>query len=145
MKMNNATIIQLMNLLQKYKDSKLPQKISYAIGRNLIVFENEYKFYQNQLNSVLEKYNDDILKDENGEMLTKNGIPVVKKESEQDFYKELNDLLSIDVEVNLYTVDEESFNYDDNSGRYDVLSPSNVAELSSVLCFEQNVTINDED
>ena len=45
MKTNNFIIINLLNVLNGYGNKRLPQKISYAITRNLMVIEKEYKKY----------------------------------------------------------------------------------------------------
>jgi hypothetical protein len=62
-------------------------------------------------------------------------LPIVAKEVEQDFFKEVNDLLSIQVEVNLYTIPDTTFDYESN-GRYDELSLKDTLLLMSILCSE---------
>ena len=37
MKIKNTEVISMLNNLSKYKDTKLPQKISYAITKNNII------------------------------------------------------------------------------------------------------------
>ena len=48
--------------------------------------------------------------------------------------QKVNDLLNIEFDIDLFTISEECFNYDDTIGKYDVLSPSEIMFLQSFLC-----------
>lgn len=135
MKFANIEIINAMNVLDKYSNKKLPQKIGYAITRNLMIISKEYQVYEAQFKKMLDVYADYIIKDDAGNMIVNNsGIPVVKEEKLDEFNKELTDLLNIKVDLNLYLIDEEYFNYDDKAGVYDVLSVKEIFALQSILC-----------
>lgn len=136
MKMNNLTIISLLNILNNYSNKRLPQKISYAITKNIMAIEKEYNVYTEQLNKIINAYSDYIEKDSNGNVLTeKNGIPKICNESKKaHFTEEINDLLNIELDINLFTIDEEAFNYDD-SDKYACLTPIEIIQLQNILCI----------
>ena len=121
--MRNIELIIISNNLEKYKDKKLPQKISYAITKNNMLIMQEQKVYIEEFNKIIKEYDEYIIKDTDGQMkLNTNGIPMVKAEVEKEF------------DIDLFTISEECFNYDDTIGKYDVLSPSEIMFLQSFLC-----------
>ena len=135
MRMRNIELIIISNNLEKYKDKKLPQKISYAITKNNMLIMQEQKIYIEEFNKIIKEYDEYIIKDTDGQMkLNTNGIPMVKEEVEKEYLTKVNDLLNIEFEINLFKIDEECFNYDDTVGKYDVLSPSEIMFLQSFLC-----------
>lgn len=133
--LTNFELINLINILNDNVDKKLPQKISYIITKNILVFQKELEAYNKSLNKLTSCYDDYIVKDENGKMMyNDNGIPMFSnKEKSEEFIKELNELLSIKNELNLSIVDEDIFDYDD-SDKYDSLSAMDIIKLQSVLC-----------
>ena len=137
MKLKNIDIIGIISSLHDFSQKKLPQKVSYAITKNQLKLDREIECYQTELQKLFSKYNDHISKDENGEYINNSqGIPEFKEESvveRNEFIGELNELLSIENDVDLYLVDDELLNYDDN-GVYDVLTPSEISYLYRVLC-----------
>ena len=135
MKMRNIELIIISNNLEKYKDKKLPQKISYAITKNNMLIMQEQKIYIEEFNKIIKEYDEYIIKDTDGQMkLNTNGIPMVKSEVEKEYMQKVNDLLNIEFDIVLFTISEECFNYDDTIGKYDVLSPSEIMFLQSFLC-----------
>ena len=66
--------------------------------------------------------------------MDENGIPIVNDNIKNDYYTSLNNLLNLDIEVSIYTIDDKYFDYDDLDGRYDVLSPMEIIQLQSILC-----------
>ena len=77
---------------------------------------------------------DFIIKDEEGKpKVNKQGIPLIDKKYQKDFDKELTELLQTEIEINLYTIEEDAFNYEDNE-RYDALSPQDIYNLQMILC-----------
>lgn len=134
---NNLTLINRINALNNYSEKKLPQRISYAITKNLVVMGKEYDVYTQLLNNLLSKYNDDLKHDENGEVaLDATGMPIVNEECAAAFRRELSDLLGVEIDLDAYIIDENNFDYDDNDGRYDALSPNDIRILQSILCNE---------
>ena len=135
MRMRNIELIIISNNLEKYKDKKLPQKISYAITKNNMLIMQEQKVYIEEFNKIIKEYDEYIIKDTDGQMkLNTNGIPMVKSEVEKEYMQKVNDLLNIEFYIDLFTISEECFNYDDTIGKYDVLSPSEIMFLQSFLC-----------
>lgn len=134
MKMTNLVMVNLMNTLQAYSAKKLPQKISFAITRNLIKISKEYEIYDTQLKKLFETYSDHIIKDKDGNDKTNtNGIPIVDDSVKTEFNEQIKDLLNIEIDLNMYLVDPEIFNYDDK-GIYDAMSAQDIIVLQSVLC-----------
>ena len=103
MKMSNYTMVNVLNTLNSFGNKKLPQKISYAITRNIMIFRK-----------LLVKYDKDIEKDVDGNMVhNKDGVPVVNGEASKDFYNELNELLMIELDISIYQISPEVFDYED--------------------------------
>lgn len=138
MKMSNYTMVNVLNTLNSFGNKKLPQKISYAITRNIMIFRKEYEFYEREFGKLLVKYDKDIEKDVDGNMVhNKDGIPVVNGEASKDFYNELNELLMIELDISIYQISPEVFDYED-SERYDAMSASEIIQLQSIMCDMAN-------
>lgn len=132
MELKNIDIITYMNFLTSMSGKKLPQKISYAIARNLRIIEEEYNLYFSSLNKMISDYGDSILKDKDGNVkVYQSGIPKVDKSVEDEYLKDVNDLLNIKVDVNIFKIPEESFNYE--SEKYDALSVKEVVTLIDLM------------
>ena len=138
MKMSNYTMVNVLNTLNSFGNKKLPQKISYAITRNIMIFRKEYEFYEREFGKLLVKYDKDIEKDIDGNMVhNKDGVPVVNGEASKDFYNELNELLMIELDISIYQISPEVFDYED-SERYDAMSASEIIQLQSIICDMAN-------
>lgn len=137
MKIKNVDLINLANSLSKYTDKKLPQRISYAIIKNLITIKNELNAYEKSISKILESYKDYIIKDQDGnDVLYPSGVPKVDEPHVKDYEKDIDELLNIEVDINFYKISndiEEIFNYDD-SGKYDAMSPLDIMILTNILC-----------
>lgn len=136
MKIKNITIVGTLNILNSFADKKLPQKISYAITRNLMLFQKEYQYYEVEMKKLEAKYDGSFVYTEKGEITRdQKGIPVLSTNQEQEAYnKELYELLNIEIDIPVYYIDSEKFNYDNDAGRYDIMSASDILTLQSVLC-----------
>lgn len=144
MKLTNVSIINILNILDYYSDKKLPQKISYAITRNIIMLSKNYECYTKSLDKLLYNYDNYIVKDENKNIMRNdNGIPIVDNQVKDDFNKEVSDLLNIEIDVELYCIPEDTFNYEDNDDRYDSLSATDIMNLRNVLCDEERSDENE--
>lgn len=138
MKMTNFTLVNMMNVLQNYSDKKLPQKISFAITRNLMKISKEYSVYDAQLKKLFESYSDHMVKDNDGNMQTyDSGIPIVDDSIKAEFDEEISELLNIEIEVDMYYIDPDVFDYDDK-GIYDAMSAQDIMVLQSILCEQDN-------
>lgn len=136
MKITNSDIVKMINILAKYKCLKLPQRISYAITRDMMILDKEYQYYAESLNTILESYKGSFVLNKKGNVtVDKTGVPVVKEESEKAYKSEINELLNIQVEIELYSISEDCFNYDD-SEKYDSLSADDIILLQSIICIK---------
>ena len=136
MKIKNTEVISMLNNLSKYKNTKLPQKISYAITKNNIILSKEYEYYESEINKIKELYSTHMFKDKNGEIeMYSNGIPRLDDDTlEKEMIHRINELLLIENDIDMHIIDEDCFNYDDCNGKYDVLSPIEIMNLQRILC-----------
>ena len=138
MKINNFDLIQIYNILDKNSNKKLPQKITFAITKNIIQLSSDFEIYQKSLQKIFSSFDDYLIKDENGQpKMNKNGIPLIDPFYQKDFDKEIMELLNTKINVNFYQIEEDSFNYEDND-RYDVLSAQDILNLQRILCKQEN-------
>lgn len=134
MKMKNFEIVNGLNILGQLAEKKLPQKISYAMTRNNIILAKEYEAYGKEIEKLNEMYDDYIIKNEEGSPeLNPSGLPKLKPEVEKEYYNKINELINIEIEVDLYKIDEECFNYNDTEEKYDSLSLAEQMMLRSLL------------
>ena len=138
MKMTNFTLVNIARVFQNYSDKKLPQKISFAITRNLMKISKEYGVYDAQLKKLFESYSDHMVKDDDGNMQTyDSGIPIVDDSIKAEFDEQISELLNIEIEVDMYYIDPDVFDYDDK-GIYDAMSAQDIMVLQSILCKQDN-------
>ncbi len=138
MKMTNFTMVNIMRALQNYSDRKLPQKISFALTRNLMKVSKEYEAYDTQLKKLFESYSDHMIKDDGGNIQTyDSGIPIVDDSIKAEFNEQISELLNIEIEVDMYYIDPDVFDYDDK-GIYDAMSAQDIMVLQSILCKQDN-------
>lgn len=136
-KFKNSEIINAMNILGAFEDKKLPQKISYAILKNSSIISNEYNIYSKSLKKLFNDYDEYFEKDKDGNLRIDKvtGVPLVKdREIKNEFSKELEDLLLTEVEIDLYYIPENLFEYDDSNGRYDSLTAKEIFLLMNLIC-----------
>lgn len=135
MKTTNIQILDSLNFLQKFEDKIYPQRLSYGILKNLQILSKEQEVYTKALQKIVTAYNDKVEKDEEGnDLYEENGLPKIVEECREDFYKEINDLLLLEVEISPYYIQEEIFDYENPTGRYDSLTPKDMFMLMSILC-----------
>ena len=106
--MKNSKIVTAYNNLAAVmeKQEKYPVKFSYAVTRNIKTLEGLVKTFDEERNRLLEQHN---VKDESGEpAYRKTGKIEIMKEHEQEWIKEMNELLEIDVDFkpHMITVDD---------------------------------------
>lgn len=134
MKMTNAVLVGFINSLSLFEEKKLPQKISYAITRNMIVAQKEYGIYENQLKKIIKDYEQFIIKDDDDKpIFEENGLPKIVDSEKENFAHEINDLMGIEIDFDLYDIDISAFDYED-SERFDPLSPADIMLLQSMIC-----------
>ncbi|MDE7436658.1 MAG: hypothetical protein K2N01_12685 [Lachnospiraceae bacterium] len=102
--MKNSEIVAgymgLLNLVEKKE--KYPVKFSFAITKNLKLLEQLNKDFETERNRLLDIYN---VKDETGEPTYKTtGKIDIVPEIEENWKKDVQELLNIEVEVKIHTV-----------------------------------------
>lgn len=85
----NGTVIGYLNALQLISDVEFPVSITYAIKKNHRKLVSEYKDYEEQKNSLMERF------------------PKVEKDPE--YIKALQELLDIEVSVDFHMLSESIF------------------------------------
>lgn len=131
MKVNNFTLVNMMNNLKRFGEKKLPQKISYAIMKNIYIINKDIEIYEKSLQKIIDSYKEYFVKDETLE----NGLPKVDDEHMEDYITEINELLAFEVDIDLYYIDEDVFDYED-SDRYDSISAADLIQLRMIICKE---------
>ena len=133
--MNYKKLISTLNIFNKHKNSKLPQKLCYAITKNYLSLNKEYEVYRETLKKVMDSFESYFERDDNGNpVVNSNGVPVIlDEEVAKEMDAQIVELLNTEIDIDIYTVEFDMFNYDDK-GIYDVLSMEDIIELSSVLC-----------
>lgn len=135
MKYRNIEIVNIVNFLSDISEKKLPQKISYAIMRNLDSFQKESIYYEKELNKIVESYSTFFINDSDGKpLIASSGVPVVDDDHAKDYAHDLQELVNFEVDVEVYHVDESIFNYEDIRGRYDALSGKEILKLVNIFC-----------
>lgn len=134
MKYRNIEVVQIVRFLDKISERKLPQKINYAIMKNLDNFQKENQFYEKSLNKIIESYKDFLVKDSDGKFVISNiGVPMVDEDHIEDYNNEIAELISLEVDVKIYQVSESIFDYEDANGKYDTLSGSEILKLVKIF------------
>lgn len=145
MKYKNIEIVNIVKFLDGISEKKLPQKISYAIMRNTSNFQKEYNYYEHALKKILESYKDFFVKKSDDElMMTSIGVPLVDDKHMNEYAEEIQELLNIEVEIQIYKIDSKDFNYEDPNGKYDVLTVKELLQLTNLFCKEDKQN-NDSD
>lgn len=93
MKISNKMIIGFLNAIPGLEQLELPITLSYALRRNQKIFSESYTIYAGFLNEIFDRHSDH----ESPECL-----------------KEINELLEIEDELNVYMVDESILSKDFN-------------------------------
>ena len=143
MVLKNKDILTRVNILNGYCAKRFPQRISYAITRNVMIFSDEIESYNKELKKILDNYKEYYVKDDKGEpQIDKvSGLPVIMPERSNDFMQEVMELLEIEIDVKPYFIDESLFDYDDE--KYDTMSAIDIINLQSVLCDKSAETKED--
>ena len=143
MVLKNRDILTRVNILNRYCTKRFPQRISYAITRNVMIFSDEIESYNKELKKILDSYKEYYVKDDKGEpQIDKaSGLPVIMPEHSNDFMQEIMELLEIEIDVKPYFINESLFDYDDE--KYDTMSAIDIINLQSVLCDKSAETKED--
>lgn len=126
MKLSEVRVRQ-QNLMQ-FASKKLPNKLGYAIAKNLIKLESEVSLIEKQRIAIIEGY---AKKDEAGNPVIENNVYDIKGH-EEDFQKEYSEFLETETEIDIYTVPCDVLDQLEND-RYDVLSPAELVTLDFMI------------
>lgn len=129
MKFKLKEIEKVVTGLRSISDKRLPIKISYPTSKNLSAFQKEYDIINDERIKLMGSYAD---KDENGEMLVKDGQYQFSGNSLSLFQKEYLEYLETEIDVDVATINDEYLNLLDDP-RYDVLTPN---EMTTSLFFD---------
>ena len=140
MKYKNGEIVRIIDILNHFAETKLPSKISFAIMKKQNYFNKEYQDYTKALSRILEVYSDNFVVDKDGKVKSdKYGVPELSdKELHQKMKKEIKELMSVEVDVQRFYIDESVFDYDDS--KYDILTPNDMSILMFILCDHNDTT-----
>ena len=145
MKYKNIEVVNIVNFLNSISEKKLPQKISYAIMRNTSNFQKECNYYEQALKKILEGYKDFFVKKSDDELvMTSIGVPLVDNIHMKEYTEEIQELLDIEIEIQIYKIDSKDFDYEDPNGKYDVLTVKELLQLTNLFCKEDKQN-NDSD
>ncbi len=133
MKLTNQDIVNKISILSKYNDKKLPQRISFAIAKNLGVLSEQYQIYEQELKEVLLSHDNDLQKDEHGNtILSSSGVPYVIDDASEELRRDLAQLLGSSVDIDFNAISLEEFDYSEDY-KYDALAPREITELQKAL------------
>lgn len=104
MKLTNRKIVNDSNFLGGLIHKQLPVKISYAISKNISKIERELEIYNKERQKLLDKY---CVKDEEGKnLIDENNQLKIADEHIDNWNKDLNELLDIEVDIDIYKFNE---------------------------------------
>lgn len=102
MKLSNEKILNTINVLGNLNNAQLPIKVAYAVSKNINKIESELKAYNTEKAKLIEKYSE---KDEEGKVISnEQGHVTIKNEHIEDWNRDINELLSIENEVDIHKI-----------------------------------------
>lgn len=108
-KMKNSEIVAAHSNLAKIinKGEKYPVKFSYALTRNFKKLSSFMKTFEEERNKLLDEYN---VKDDAGEpAYQKTGKIEIAKEYEENWNRDIAELLEVETDFEPYTIPMEHF------------------------------------
>lgn len=105
--MKNIQIIEHLNALGNFTKEKLPVKLSFAIVRNTNMLKQVYSDFEHERNKLLDSYN---IKDKDGEPAwIKTGNIEIEKSKIKNWTEDVEELLNIDVNIDVYKISISAF------------------------------------
>lgn len=102
MKLSNEKIVNTINVLGNLNNAQLPIKVAYAVSKNINKIESELKAYNTEKAKLIDKYSE---KDEEGKVISnEQGHVTIKNEDIEDWNRDINELLSIENEVDIHMI-----------------------------------------
>ena len=57
------------------------------------------------------------------------------------YTSEINELLNIEIDVYLYSISVDCFEYDDADNKYDILTPMEIMNLQRIICSKEDTNV----
>lgn len=134
MKLNYQEMAVKHAVLMKIGDLTLPRKVSVAIARNLVLFENEFKLLDEQKKDIANRYAD---KDENGNFIVNDNKYTFKSDvDKEDFTREIKELNEVEIDLDIMMFNEDELGYCEKNDRYDILTPVQEAALEWMITYQ---------
>ena len=131
MKITNRQVIEFINSVSanKLASKRLPVKVAYAISRNLNKMNNIITSYETARKTLLDQYAE---KDEEGKAKVKDGNYVIQEDQKQAFSDELKELLEVENEIDLHTINMDEVEKCDTD-KYDSLTTADLMTLDIMI------------
>lgn len=131
MKITNRQVIEFINNVSanKLASKRLPVKVAYAISRNLDKMNNIITSYETARKTLLDQYAE---KDEEGKAKVKDGNYVIQEDQKQAFSDEMKELLEVENEIDLHTINMEEVEKCDTD-KYDSLTTADLMTLDIMI------------
>ena len=129
MKMTLAEVQMTAQNLAAVAMKKLPHRLAYAVGKNLMVLQAEQRLIEERRVEIAKTYAD---KDENGELVVKDNCYTFAGNGVENFKKEFGEFIGMETEVDIYTVPEELLEQLENE-RFDILTPAELIALNFMI------------
>lgn len=131
MKITNRQVIEFINSVSanKLASKRLPVKFAYAISRNLDKMNDIITSYETARKTLLDQYAE---KDEEGKAKVKDGNYVIQEDQKQAFSDEMKELLEIENEIDLHTINMDEVEKCDTD-KYDSLTTADLMTLDVMI------------
>ena len=124
--MTNLEIFNFVNVCSNMLNKNLPLRLAYALRYNLNLLMPFYKACDDERNNIIKRYAET---NDNGDFIAENGQIKFK---DNKAYDELNELLSIENEVNLTKVNMEIVEKTE-ADNYDSITMQELNVLMSII------------
>ena len=124
--MTNLEIFNFVNICSNMLNKNLPLRLAYALRYNLNLLMPFYKACDDERNNIIKRYAET---NDNGDFIAENGQIKFK---DNKAYDELNELLSIENEVNLTKVNMEIVEKTE-ADNYDSITMQELNVLMSII------------
>lgn len=121
----NITVQNLATVAKK----KLPHKLAYAVGRNLMKFQPEQHLIEERKLEIAKHYAE---RDEAGELIVRKNYYIFEGENVVKFNEEFGEFLKTETEVEIYKVPKGLLEQLENE-RYDALTPEEYIALDFMV------------
>lgn len=104
MKITNRELQSKVQILNMLSNRQLPVKVSYALAKNINSVNKELKIFESERQKLIKEYS---LKNESGDpKIEDNKILFPDEEKENECNEKYNELLDIETEIEIRTVNE---------------------------------------